>query len=65
MTRQNSAQEHEVIELQQHNVEESEPDNGMPLKDETRQVGISLAHLILPVGEILHSRRNDTWRNIL
>lgn len=60
MKRQNSAQEHEIIELQEHNVKESETDHDKPLKAHTRKVGISLAHLILPVGEILHSKGNDT-----
>lgn len=60
MERQNSAQEHETIELRPRNVEESETDRDEPPNTQTRQVGISLAHLILPVGEILHSNRNDT-----
>uniref|UniRef100_A0A8C3X982 SEA domain-containing protein n=4 Tax=Passeriformes TaxID=9126 RepID=A0A8C3X982_9PASS len=37
MKRQSSAQEHEIIELQQHNVEESETDHDMPVNAQTRQ----------------------------
>lgn len=52
MKRQNSAQEHEIIELQEQNVEESETDRGKPLNAQMRKVGISFGHLILPVGDI-------------
>lgn len=51
MKRQNSGQEHETIELQEDNVEESEADHGKPLNTQIRKVGISLAHLMLAVGE--------------
>lgn len=60
MKRQNSAQEHEIIELRQHKVEESETDHDEPPNSQTRQVGISLAHLILLARKILHSNRNYT-----
>ncbi|XP_072773605.1 TPA-induced transmembrane protein isoform X2 [Taeniopygia guttata] len=37
MKRQNSAQEHEIIELQEQNVEESETDRGKPLNAQMRK----------------------------
>lgn len=72
MKRQNSIQEHEIIELREDNVEESETDHDEPPNVQTRKVGISLAHFILAVGKIPHSKRNDTlqehlygWFNLL
>jgi len=50
MKRQSSGQEHEIIELQEDNVEETEADHAKPLNAQTRKVGISLAHLMLGVG---------------
>lgn len=60
MKRRSSAQEQEIIELQEHNVEESETDRDKPLNAQMRKVGITFGHVILPVGEILRSKRNDT-----
>lgn len=37
MKRQSSAQEHEIIELQEHHVEENETDHDKPLKAQTRK----------------------------
>lgn len=51
MKRQSSGQECEAIELQEDNVEESEAGHDKPLNTQTRKVGISLAHLMLAVGE--------------
>lgn len=49
--RQNSGQEHEIIELQQSNVEESEAEQDKPLNAQPRKVGILLTLLMLAVGE--------------
>lgn len=51
MKRQNSAQEDEIIELQEDNVEEREAAHNMPLNTQTIKVGISFARLILSIGE--------------
>lgn len=51
MKRQSSGQEHEIIELQEDNVEDCEAGHGKPLNAQRRKVGISLAHLMLAVGE--------------
>lgn len=70
MKRQSSNQEHEVIELQEVNGEESEVDHKKPLNSSAAamsKVGISVAHL-MPV-ELLgkyHTVREVTLcRNIL
>lgn len=44
MKSQSSAQEHEIIELREHNVEEGETDRDKPLNAQKRKVGISFVH---------------------
>ncbi|OWK54011.1 TPA-induced transmembrane protein [Lonchura striata] len=47
MKRQNSAQEHEIIELQEQNVEESETDRDKPLNAQTRKLSSITVHQAL------------------
>lgn len=70
MKRQSSDQEHEVIELQQVNGEESEVDHKKPLNSPAAamsKVGISVAHLMLVelLGKYQTVREVTLCRNIL